>query len=78
MQMFERLSSLLDAAGQRQAQVEVRFPEAKGAPVDEDRTLFGRITGLLPPSITLKLARKSIQEYSDKAGHDLAYRLDWA
>jgi len=78
MQMFERLSGLLDRAGQRQAQVEVAFPKDKGAPVGEDRTLFGRITGLLPPTITLKLARKSIQDYSDKAGHDLSYRLDWA
>ena len=78
MQMFERLSKLLDRAGQRQAQVEVAFPDATSSPVDEDRTVFGRITGLLPPSITLKLARKSIQDYSEKAGHDLSYRLDWA
>jgi hypothetical protein len=78
MQMFERLSTLLDRAGQRQAQVEVSFPTAKGSPIGEDRTLFGRITGLLPPTITLKLARKSIQEYSEKAGHDLSYRVDWA
>ncbi len=78
MQMFERLSGLLDRADQRQAQVEVAFPTAKTDPVDEERTAFGRVTGLLPASITLKLARKSIQEYSDKAGHDLNYRLDWA
>jgi len=77
MQMFERLSGLLDRADQRQAQVEVKFPAAKAHPVGEDRTLFGRITGLLPPTITLKLARKSIQDYSEKAGHDLSYRLDW-
>ena len=78
LQMFERLSNLLDSAGQRQAQVTVVFPDAKGAPVDEARTLFGRIIGLLPASVTLKLARKSIQEYSEKAGHDLGYELVWA
>lgn len=77
LQMFEKLSSLLDRAGQRQAQVEVAFPDTKTAPVRETRTLFGRIIGLLPASVTLKLARKSIQEYSEKAGHDLAYQLDW-
>jgi len=77
LQMFERLSSLLDQAGQRQANVQVTFPDAKVAPVDEDRSLFGRISGMLPASVTLKLARKSIQEYSELAGHDLSYRLEW-
>lgn len=77
LQMFERLSNLLDKAGQRQAKVDVTFPAERKAPVREDRTLMGRLTGLLPPSVTLKLARKSIQEYSEKAGHDLAYRLEW-
>ncbi len=77
LQMFETLSSLLDRAGRRQARVEVSFPESAVAPVGEDRTMFGRLTGLLPPSITLKLARKSIGEYSEKAGHDLSYQLTW-
>ena len=54
------------------------FPADAAPAVDEERTLFGRITGLLPASITMKLAKKSIQEYSDKAGHDLSYRLVWA
>lgn len=78
LQMFHTLSDLLDRVDQRQAQVEVAFPDAKTAPVDETRTIFGRIVGLLPAKVTLKLARKSIQEYSEEAGHDLAYRLDWA
>ncbi len=77
MQMFERLSSLLDRAGQRQAQVELELPETKTAPVGESRTFFGWIMGQLPAAITLKLARKSVQKYSDLAGHDLGYRLVW-
>ena len=78
MQMFERLSNLLDRATKRDADVTVCFPTDKAAPIDEERTRFGRITGLLPPSITLKLAKKSIQGYSAEAGHDLSYRLVWA
>lgn len=77
LQMFERLSTLLNQAGKRQAQVEVSFPSDKAAPVGEARSLFGRVSGLLPSSVTLKLARKSIQDYSELAGHDLSYRLDW-
>ncbi|MGC1439308.1 MAG: hypothetical protein WA888_01750, partial [Burkholderiaceae bacterium] len=77
LQMFQKLSDLLDSAGQRQVQVEVAFPDEKVSPVAETRTLFGRITGLLPASVTLRLARQSIQDYSRKAGHDLAYQLVW-
>jgi len=77
MQMFERLSNLLDRAGKRDAAVAVSFPTDKVAAVAEERTMVGRVTGLLPPSITLKLAKKSIQEYSAEAGHDLDYRLTW-
>lgn len=77
LQMFERLSNLLDRAGKRDANVDVTFPTDKAAPVGEDRTLFGRFSGLLPASVTLKLARKSIQDYSEQAGHDLSYQLVW-
>ncbi len=76
-QMFEKLSGLLDRAGQRQAQVDIAFPQTRSPPVDEVRTLFGRITGLLPGAVTLGLARSSIRQYSRKAGHDLSYRLEW-
>lgn len=77
LQMFQRLSDLLDRADRRQAHVDVTFPDSSAAPVDEERTLFGRVTGVLPASITRKLAKKSIVDYSDRAGHDLSYRIDW-
>jgi hypothetical protein len=78
LQMFERLSTLLDRAGQRQAQVEVTFPDTKTAPVGEDRSLFGRISDGIPPSVKLTLAQKSIRKYSELAGHDLSFQLEWA
>ena len=78
MQMFGRLSTLLDRVGKQEADVTVSFPTDKAAPIDEERTLFGRLTRLLPPSVTLKLAKKSIRAYSAEVGHDLSYRLVWA
>lgn len=77
LQMFEKLSSLLDSAGQRQAKVEVSFPTENTASIGETRTLFGRFSGLIPPDVKLTLARKSIQKYSAMAGHSLSYRLEW-
>ncbi len=77
LQMFEKLSDLLDRAGQRQAKVEVVFPRSPQAPVGESRTLFGCVTGLLPPDVKLSMARKAIRKYSELAGHSLRYQLDW-
>ncbi|NMG02797.1 hypothetical protein [Azoarcus taiwanensis] len=79
LQMFERLSSLLDRAGQRQARVEVSFPNTNTAPLGETRTLFGQVSDLLlTPAVKLKLTRKSIRKYSEQCGHDLSYQLEWA
>ena len=78
LQMFERLSTLLDRAEQRQAHVAVDFPSMKSAPVGEKRTPLGRVIGLLPASVSLKLAKKSIVDYSAACGHNLSYRLDWS
>lgn len=77
LQMFARLSSLLDRSGQRRAHVQVSFPTSGAPAVDEDRTPIGRVVGLLPASATMKLAKKSINEYSTAVGHNLSYRLDW-
>ena len=77
LQMFEKLSSLLDRAGQRQAKVDVSFPSQYTASVGETRTLFGRFSSLIPPDVKLSLARKSIQKYSALAGHSLEYKLEW-
>ena len=77
LQMFRRLSDLLDKAGKREATVDVTFPSDKVAPVREKRTVFGRVSGLLPASVTMKLAKKSIRDYSADCGHDLSYRIDW-
>ncbi len=77
IQMFSRLSGLLDRAGQRQAQVQVSFPTSKRPSVGEAKTPLGRVVGLLPPALTMKLTKKSINEASAAVGHDLSYRLNW-
>jgi hypothetical protein len=79
LQIFERLSQVLNRAGQRQAQVEFSLPKDKIAAVGETVTLFGRISRLLlSPAANLALTRKTIRQYSAKCGHDLSYRLEWA
>ncbi len=74
---FRELSTFLDRAERRWAKVEVDFPAGPALPVGERPTLVSTIAGLLPPSLTLKLARKSIRRYSEQIGHSLDYQLQW-
>jgi hypothetical protein len=78
MLQFRELSRFLDLAGRREARVEVAFPERMARPVGERPTVVSTVAGLLPPSLTLKLARKSIRAYSAAIGHSLDYRLEWS
>jgi hypothetical protein len=55
----------------------VTFPDGPARPVGERPTLVGTVSSLLPASVTMKLARKTIRQYSSRIGHDLAYRLEW-
>jgi hypothetical protein len=75
--MFRELSTFLDKAGQRRAHVDVAFPSTPKPVIGEEPTLVGRLSGFLPASLTMKLARKTIRGYSDKIGHNLDYRLVW-
>jgi len=77
MQQFEALSRLLDAAGQRRAKVEVRFPEGPEKPEGETPTFAGRLSEAIPLSLKKTLARKIIRKYSEDANHTLAYELAW-
>lgn len=77
MLQFRELSTFLDRAGMRWAKVDVDFPEAAALPVGERPTLVSTVAGMLPPSLTLKLAQKSIRRYSEQIGHSLDYRLHW-
>lgn len=77
LQQFEQLSRFLDLAGQRRAQVDVDFPSALALPVGERPTLVGTVSSLLPPSLTMRLAKKTIRQYSSDIGHSLDYRLEW-
>lgn len=77
LQQFRQLSTFLDRAGQRRARVEVAFPASLALPRGERPTVVGTLANLLPPALTMKLARKTIRTYSAQIGHSLDYRLDW-
>ncbi|MFN3199553.1 MAG: hypothetical protein ACE366_14200 [Bradymonadia bacterium] len=75
---FQALSVFLDRAGLRQARVDVTFPEASAPAVGEKPSIVGRVYSVLPGSVALKLARKTIRQYSSEISHSLDYRLEWS
>ncbi|MFK7992211.1 MAG: hypothetical protein AB8I08_39695 [Sandaracinaceae bacterium] len=77
LQQFKQLSDFLDQAGERRATVDVTFPSAPALPVGERPTLVGTLSSLLPPTLTMRLAKKTIRRYSGDIGHSLDYRLVW-
>lgn len=74
---FEEVSRFLDAAGQRRARVEVKFPEGPSEAVGEPSTAAGRLGRLIPAPVKRHLARKTIRAYSSEVGHDLSHQLEW-
>ena len=80
LQTFQKLSSFLDLIGQRQAKVDIAFPEPKGPfakATREKLSLGGRISTLIPASLKRRLAAKSIRTFSQKINHSLDYTLHW-
>jgi len=77
MLQFRELSTFLDRADKRWARVKVDFPERAALPVGERPTVVSTVAGMLPPSLTLRLAQKSIRRYSEQIGHSLDFRLEW-
>ena len=78
LQMFERLSSLLDRAGQRQAQVEVVVPRRQRPPrLAKPAHCSAGSPACYPQRSRSSLPANPSRNTLTKAGHDLAYQLDW-
>ena len=77
LQSFKELSDFLNRAHQRMAKVEFEMPQTSREVVGEKRTLGGKISAIIPPSLKKQLAAKSIRKFSKKIGHSLDFELKW-
>ena len=76
--LFRDLYDLLDKAGKREAIVGY-------TPTSHPRKLEGEpqgvgawLTTLIPVSVSEKMAAKSVTRFSERIGHSLDYRIEWA
>ena len=78
LQIFIQLSDFLDTMGQRQAKVDFPKPlEAFQKPVQENLSVGSRLSNLVPVKLKMKLATKSIRQFSTDIGHSLHFELLW-
>lgn len=76
--LFRDLLDLLDRAGKRTFAMDYQAP--KGLPRLESERIGvgGRLTTLIPVSVSEKMAAKSVRRFSEQCGHTMDFTLDWA
>lgn len=77
IQQLDFLSTFLDRAGKRMANVRFEKPTWTNKVVGETQTTVSKLSMFLPTLVTRKMAAKAIKQFSAKIGHDLSYRLVW-
>jgi hypothetical protein len=76
--LFRDLHDLLDAAGKREARVGYTPPARPRRLEGESRGMGAWLTTLIPPSVSERVAAKSVARFSERIGHSLDYRIAWA
>ncbi|MBK6575745.1 MAG: hypothetical protein IPG17_06045 [Sandaracinaceae bacterium] len=76
--LFRDLYDLLERAGKKGARL--RYTPASGPRqlVGETQGLGGRLTTLIPVSLSEKMAAGSVQKFSKRIGHSLEYKLTFS
>lgn len=75
--VFRDLYGFLTQTGTLQAKLNYT-PAAQGAPViGEPRTLGAKLVDWLPTGLSEKMAAKSVERFSRRIGHSMAYELHW-
>lgn len=76
--LFRDLLDLLDRAGKRTFAMDYQPPTGPPRLQGERIGVGGRLTTLLPVSVSEKMAAKSVRRFSERCGHSMEFTLDWA
>jgi len=76
--VFRDLYAIMEAAGRLEAQI--NYTPAGGARrlEGESQTLGGWLTTLIPVGLSESMAAKSVNRFSERIGHSMAYTTTWA
>jgi hypothetical protein len=76
--VFRDLYRFLEAAGRLEVTLDYTAATPGTAAQGEPRGLGARFVDWLPTRLSEKMAAKSVQRFSDRIGHSMAYQLHWA
>lgn len=76
--LLRDLYDLLERAGKLEARVKYEAPKTDAAPVGESLGVGGWLTTRIPVNLSEKMASASVKKFSERIGHDLSYRIEWA
>ncbi|MEO5670153.1 MAG: hypothetical protein ABIR26_05615, partial [Ramlibacter sp.] len=76
--LFRDLYDLLEKAGKREAIVGYTPNSSPRKLEGEPQSVGAWLTTLIPVSVSEKMAAKSVARFSERIGHSLDYRIDWA
>ena len=76
--LFRDLYDLLEKAGKREAIVGYTPTSLPRKLEGEPQSVGAWLTTLIPVSVSEKMAAKSVARFSERIGHSLDYKIDWA
>ena len=76
--LFRDLYDLLERVGKREAIVGYTPISGPRKPESEPQGIGEWLTTLIPVGVSEKMAAKSVERFSQRIGHSLGYRIDWA
>lgn len=76
--LFRDLYDLLERCGRREARIAWEPPTGARRAVGESFDLTGWLAARVPPSVSERMAARSVRRFSERIGHSLRYELDWA
>ena len=76
--LFRDLYDLLEKAGKREAHVDYTPATTPRKMEGEPQGVGAWLTTLIPVSVSERMAAKSVTRFSERIGHSLEYKINWA
>ena len=76
--LFRDVYDLMEVAGTRVARIDYRPPQGPRRAEGEQLGVGGWLATRIPVSLAERMAAKSVERFSERIGHSLAYEITWA
>jgi len=75
--VFRDLHALMESADKRAFPLHYKQADGPRGLTNEDTSFAGWLTTRVPVGVQERMAAKSVRRFSERAGHDIGYTIDW-